>query len=107
MDETKKQKPTIAELEAILDGPPCSIVILPNGELRTQPTPSPVEASSDLGQALGMVDKLRRRVMALENLLEKIEMAKVERKSGGLIGKAADILRNHGMPYSGHPVEGM
>ena len=30
----EKKKPTVAELEAILDGPDCNVVVLPNGEIR-------------------------------------------------------------------------
>ncbi len=33
-DEGEKRKPTIAELEAILDGPDCNIEVLPDGSIR-------------------------------------------------------------------------
>ena len=31
-----KKKPTIAELEKILDGPPCKIILKPDGSLETE-----------------------------------------------------------------------
>ena len=52
----KKKKPTIRELEKILNGPPCKIRILPNGELKHEGEDMGT-ISDELRELAAMLDK--------------------------------------------------